>query len=175
MNRIMAAAAVLLALLAAGCGRGSAAADAEAAGYGARYLLADEPSEAVGVLDAREDPATGDGSATDVVLVGRIGGVSEPFTRGRAVFTITDPSTGVEDEEHPHECGEDCPYCSKKQDDSQSLAFVQFLADDGSVLEIDARELFPVAAGHTVVVRGQARLDESGYLIVSASGLYIRK
>jgi hypothetical protein len=175
MRRTRDAALVLVALLSAGCGYETAAGEA-AAGHRATYLLGAEPPDAQGVLDVREAlMANGTSSAGEVVLVGRIGGVAEPFTEGRGVFVIVDPATAAEGDEHGHECGPDCPYCAKQQDEGESLAFIQFLAPDGEVLEIDARKLFPVEAGQTVVVRGAAAVDEAGYMIVSASGLYIRR
>jgi hypothetical protein len=54
----------------------------------ARYLLASEPAGARSVIDVRKDAKNGD----QVVLVGRIGGDTTPFTQDRASFLIADTS-----------------------------------------------------------------------------------
>lgn len=69
----------------------------------AKYLLASEPAGAKGVIDIKKEAKDGD----QVVVVGRIGGSKEPFTKGRVSFTLVDPSfvpcneKGEEDSETP--------------------------------------------------------------------------
>jgi hypothetical protein len=69
----------------------------------AKYLLASEPADAKGVIDVKKEAKDGD----RVVVVGRIGGSKEPFTKGRVSFTFVDPSfvpcneKGEEDSETP--------------------------------------------------------------------------
>ena len=53
-----------------------------------KHLLASEPAGVKGVIDVRKSAKDGD----EVVVVGRIGGSKEPFTKGRVSFTIVDPS-----------------------------------------------------------------------------------
>jgi hypothetical protein len=153
-------------LLTTGCGR----LETEMTAARARFLLAEEPADAQGVLDLRETAATG-----DVVVVGRVGGVSQPWSRGQAVFIISDPTVGGEDEGHV--CSDEgCPFCAnKKQAENEAIAVVQFIDAQGRVLPLDARELFGLELQQTVVVRGRAKVDELGSLIVSANGLYIRR
>jgi hypothetical protein len=91
--------AVLLAL-AAGCGQRSdiprvdrrpGEPNVPVAGLsfeGLKYLAAEEPADAKGVIDLRKDAKEGD----DVVIVGRIGGSKHPVVQGRAAFTIVDLS-----------------------------------------------------------------------------------
>ena len=55
---------------------------------GSKYLLTTEPTDAVGVIEARADSKDED----DVVIVGRIGGRENPWIKGQAAFTIVDPS-----------------------------------------------------------------------------------
>lgn len=153
-----------LALLAAGCGTH---ADIDAAR--ARYLLAEEPNDARGILELREAAATG-----EVVVVGRVGGVSQPWSKGQAAFIITDPTAGGDD---AHVCTDDgCPFCAKKkQAETDAIAVVQFVDARGQVLPLDARQLFDLQVEQTIVVRGEAKVDSLGSLILSANGLYIRR
>jgi hypothetical protein len=155
----------LLCLLACGCGR----LETEMASARARFLLAEEPADALGVLDVREAATTG-----EVVVVGQVGGVPEPWSKGQAVFIIIDPAAGEDD---GHLCSDPgCPFCAnKKQAENEAIAVVQFVDDRGKVLPLDARELFGLEVQQTVVVRGRANVDELGSLILSANGLYIRR
>jgi hypothetical protein len=154
-----------LCLLAAGCGR----LESEMAAARAQFLLAEEPADAQGVLDLRETGTTG-----DVVVVGCIGGVAEPWSKGQALFVISDPTAGGDD---GHICTDDgCPFCAKKKlAENEAIAVVQFVDAQGRVLPLDARALFDLQVQQTVVVRGHARFDELGSLILSANGLYIRR
>ena len=156
---------LLMILSAVGC----TAADSQFDSQRARYMLEDEPLGAVGVLDLRESIS----GEQNVVVVGQIGGTSEPWSQGEATFVIADPIAMIEGEGHPELC--DCPFCRKATEESEGLALVQFLDERGRILPVDARQLFDVAKNQMVVVRGRARLDELGYLIVSADGLYVRR
>jgi len=53
------------------------------------------------------------------------------------------------------------------------LAFVEFLDEREEKLHIDARELFGVEKDQLVVVRGRPSVDNYGYLIVTADGIYL--
>lgn len=65
---------------------------------GSKYLLSQEPQGAKGVILVRKE-AKGD---DEVVIVGRIGGMENPWVDGLAVFTIVDPSI-----KSCHEVGDD--------------------------------------------------------------------
>ena len=159
----------------AGCGQDSGLSDAEAAKVRSRFELSEEPADAVGVLEAREALATQD-SVQEIALFGRIPASPTPWTKGRALFLLADPSLAVASGDHAHECGDGCPFCAKKQQDqTESLAVVEFVDEAGKVLLYDARQLFGVAENQIVVVRGTPRVDELGSLIISARGLYIRR
>jgi hypothetical protein len=105
--------------------------------------------------------------------VGRIGGVSQPWSKGQAIFIISDPAAGGEI--HDHVCSEGCPFCAQKQAENDAIAVVQFVDAHGRVLPLDARETFGLEEQQTVVVRGNARFDELGSLVLNADGLYIRR
>jgi hypothetical protein len=165
---------LVLSALVAGCAAGSTtptlsppaeATDVSTTASG--LVLAAEPPGAKGVLDARKESKDGDA----VVVVGRVGGSTKPFT-GRASFTIVDPSLKV--------CTEDgCPtpwdYCCEDPDDlARATALVKFVDGQGKTLAADARALLGLKEMQTVVVRGTARRDQAGNLTVLADGLYRR-
>src|SRR5262245_45178186 len=170
---------VLTVVFAAGCSRptpppvgaNTPAPAPVASAAGAKYLLAAEPAEARGVLDARKAAQDGD----EIAIVGRIGGSKRPFT-GRAAFTIVDPSV-----KHCGENGDDgCPtpwdYCCGvgKEELARATAMVKFVDDQGKTLTDDAKTLLGVRELQTVVVRGTAKRDDAGNLTVLASGVYVR-
>ena len=150
-----------------------------------KYLLSEEPTGAVGVLEARglvteQVTAGGEGSPAlkPVVLLGRIGsGPDSTWDPGVAKFVIRDPA--AEMEEHDHGPGHDpdnCPFCKAKKEKSPDMtALVQVVDSEGQVVEIDARKLLSVDLNQLVVVRGQAQIDSLGNLIVSADGIYVRQ
>jgi hypothetical protein len=160
----------------AGCGQSTAISDAEASRVRARFSLEEEPADAVSVLEARE-LATGETGQSEIVLFGKIPASPTPWTKGRALFLVADPSLAVAGGDDPaHACGDGCPFCAKKQEDqTEALAVVEFVDDAGKVLSHDARQLFGVEENQIVVVRGKPRVDELGSLIISARGLYIRR
>lgn len=75
--------------------------------------------------------------------------------------------------DHDHE---NCPFCDRAHSDLERMAIVQFLGDDGKVIETDARELFGLKKNQKVVVRGKAEVDDLlGTLVVSATGIYVEE
>jgi hypothetical protein len=167
---------MFLAALASGCHRAADAHNAAAAVHGKRFLLASEPAGAVGVLDAFESFS----GPAEVVLVGRIGATDKPWSEGLASFVIVDPAAAADHDhaEHEHVHGDDhhdCPFCAKAQPGGEHLALVEFVDEQGQVLPYDARVMFKLQEGQTVVVRGKAKKGDLNYLVVTADGLYVRQ
>ena len=159
------------AMIVVGCGQPSGPTSEQLRAERDKFLLKAEPSGAVGVLDARESlPSTG-----SVVMVGKIGGTGQPWVDGKAAFVIVDPSCGADAEHCHHGPDDNCPFCAKKQPQSDSLAIVQFVDDRGELLPYGAQSLFELAANQTVVVEGKAKINELGTLVVMASGIYVRR
>lgn len=156
-------------LAASGCKRTSEADEAQLSAQRSQYLLADEPAGAETVLDIRE--RLSGQSAGDVVIVGLIGGIEDPWAVDEAAFVIADPFIMAEGH---HEC-EGCAFCTQNKNTSEALALVQFLGSNGQPLPIDSRKLFQLVEKQTVVVRGKATVSPAGLMIVSADGLYIRR
>ncbi len=165
----------VVALFLTGCGQSPLEDSAQLRAARSRLLLDREPADAVSVLDLRETIATG--STAEVALVGQIGGVPNPWTRGEASFILADPSLLGENSEHDHgTCGDNCPYCKKqKEDEAGGLALVRLVDAAGNVLPHDAQALLGIGEEQTVVVSGRAQLTEQGHLIVAARGIYVRR
>jgi hypothetical protein len=140
-----------------------------------RYVLNSEPEGVEGVLDVQE----GYEQPRDVVLVGQIGGIDNPWTTGKAAFVMADPVVIAEAaNSDPHECDDPgCKFCQKKKNDklNEGLAIVRFIDQRGELVDVDARQLFRVKGQETVIVRGRAEIDGLGCLVVLADGLYVRR
>src|SRR5262245_50335063 len=124
-----------------------------------KYVLNEEPAGAKGVLDVKKQAKDGD----EIVVVGKIGGSEKPFT-GRAAFTIVDMSLkSCSDRE-----GDNCPipwdYCCEPPDElAKATVLVKFVDESGKTLEQDAKESMNIKELQTVVVRGIARRNDSGF------------
>jgi hypothetical protein len=172
-NTVYLTAITLLATLFIGCGT-TRHDDPAIAAQRAKYILAEEPAGAVGVLDAR----TGQTDLHNVVVVGRVGGPHATWEKGKATFVISDPSV---DHDHANQPGHDednCPFCKARKKAGKTpdpTAIVQIRGDDGHILPIDAQELLNIREGQLVVVKGSGDIDTIGNLIVAASGVFIRE
>jgi hypothetical protein len=138
---------------------------------GSKYLLAEEPDGAVGVIAARESVKDGE----PVVVVGRIGGAANPWIGGRAAFTLLDASKSVvaegADSGGNEICTGDC--CAIER--AACTMLVKVVNENGRVLPIDSRQLFGVATNDMVVVRGNASKDDSGNVVLLANGVHVRR
>jgi len=137
----------------------------------AKYVLADEPDGAVGVIEARGSAKDGDA----IVVVGRIGGATNPWIEGRSAFTLLDASKAVvangTNSKKDEICLGDC--CAIER--AASTALVTVVDNNGKVLPVDSRKLFTIAQNDMVVVSGKAKVDESGNFVVVATGVYVRR
>jgi len=137
---------------------------------GQRFVLAEEPAGAQGILDYRESKT----EAGDVSLIGRVGLETLKWSNQSAMFVITDPSEALDPGQHV--CNdENCPFCKAKAAGHPSRAIVMLVGDDGQVPAIAAKKLLPLEEGQTVVVSGRAEINEQGDLVVHAKGLYVRR
>ncbi len=158
-----------------GCGQASGSASSVARTSidvdGSRFRLSEEPDGAVGVIDARESAEDG----APLVLVGRIGGVGNPWIEGRAAFTLLDASMSVvADGEASGEgelCAADC--CATER--LSCTTNVKVVDDEGRLIGVDSRELLGVRQADMVVVRGHAKKDKDGNFVMLASGVYVRE
>ncbi|TWT99879.1 hypothetical protein Pla108_08220 [Botrimarina colliarenosi] len=156
------------------------------------FVLSDEPAAAVTPLawrEAQEADQEAEESPSDrVVLTGMVGGMPNPWgaenelefpwKAGEATFFLVDPATAEEFSSHATEEGiehaEDCPFCSREAaTKTTSIAVVTFPSTDdpSKPAAVDARDLFGLKEGDTVVVQGIASV-KGGVLMVAADGLY---
>jgi hypothetical protein len=147
-------------------------ADPALAGERDKYLLKEEPAGARGVLDARKDARDGD----EVVVVGRVGGSSEPLGKDRAYFTLVDPSyLACGENNKEDDCKTPWDYCCTPADElARATALVKVVDAQGKTVGHAAEALLGVKPLRTVVVRGKAKRDDHGNLTVLAEGVYVR-
>jgi len=142
-----------------------------------QFLLPQEPAGAVTPAAAKarllKTPAD---VPQPVVVAGRLGAKGmEPFLENKASFVLVE----IPDDDHAKKPGhnpDDCPFCKKKQANAPMVA-VQFLGADGKVIPIDSRQLFGIAKGSDVVVKGTAVFDPKLALPIiqlTADAIYVR-
>lgn len=163
---------VLAAVLVTGCSKEAAKTDQPSAQSSSTpgYLLSAEPEGAVGVAEVLKSVKDGD----QVVVVGRIGGDTNPWDEEIAAFTIADTSLKA--------CGEDCEsgcetpwdYCCQTDKLPDATVWVEFVDEKGQRLKPDAKKLFDLKELQTVVVRGTAQRDEDGTLVILARAFFVR-
>ena len=136
---------------------------------GMKYVLNAEPEAAQAVAAARQSAK----DAEEIVVVGRIGGSSDPWNEGLAAFTIVDPSLKACSDIPGDACPTPWDYCCEPNLKT-STALVKVVDDSGNVVKADARTLLALKELDTVVVRGKAQRDDAGNLTILASGVHVR-
>ena len=134
-----------------------------------KYVLKEEPLDAIDVLDARSDAK----NEEDVVVVGRIGGSTDPWTKGLAAFSMVDRSLTPCSEMEGDTCPTPWDYCCEA-DLPKATLLVKFVDDSGKVVRQDARELLKLKELQTVVIRGKALRDDAGNVSIAATGIHVR-
>jgi hypothetical protein len=138
---------------------------------GTRYLLSEEPDDAIGVIEARESAADG----APITVVGRIGGTTKPWVNGRAAFTLLDASMVLVAEGTDSGEGEVCTGDCCAAERAHATMLVKILDETGRVLEVDSRRLLGLAENDMVVVCGKAAKDKSGNVVLIADAVFIRR
>ncbi len=164
---------VLASLVTVGCARRESkpVADDQVNAVGKKFLIEQEPADAQPVAEAiqADDDA-------EITIVGRIGGESKPLVEGLAAFTIVDPSLRACSDIPDDPCETPWDYCCEKEETLASHSvMVKFADEKGTVVPVDARELFGVEPLQTVVIKGRLQKDESGKTAVVAEKMYVKK
>jgi hypothetical protein len=136
---------------------------------GVKYVLAAEPDGGQAVAAARKDAA----NAEEIVVVGRIGGSTQPWSEGIAAFTIVDPALKACNQIPGDACKTPWDYCCEPNLKA-STALVKFVDNGGNVVKADARTLLALKELDTVVVKGKSQRDDAGNLTILARGIYVR-
>lgn len=164
-------AVVLAAAVLAGCGAKAPAPTATPAGpapEGKQFVLPAAPENAQGVLAVRQTAAGGE----EVVVVGRIGGSTQPFVEGMAAFSLVDNSLRACSDIPGDQCPTPWDFCCEA-DLPKARTLVKVVDESGRIIPTDARALLGVSELQTVYVRGQAQRDADGNLTVLARGVYM--
>ena len=135
-----------------------------------KFVLHAEPNDPTTIADAKAKVA----ESPRVEFVGRIAADQyKAFTPGKASFLVTE----ILPDEHGHgdtHHASNCPYCKRKAAKAPRVA-VQFVDAAGETLAVDARELFGIEPGDTVVIRGTGELmAELDLFVVTADGIHVR-
>ena len=171
MRFIEFSAGMALVVALAGCSTRTGAPAVENSALGQKFILAQEPAGALGIIDYRESETP----QPEVTLVGRIGGGNPTWSSESASFLLSDPAQQFEAQDS-HVCKDDnCPFCKGKKGEDKSQAIVMLTDGEGRVPAMDARKLLPLVEGQMVVVSGNAEVNALGQLIVHARGLYVRR
>jgi hypothetical protein len=138
---------------------------------GSRFLLSEEPDDAIGVIEARESAVHGG----QITVVGRIGGTTTPWVNGRAAFMLLDASMVMVAEGTDSGEGEICTGDCCAAERAHATMLVKILDENGRVLAADSRQLLGLAENDMVVVRGKATKDKSGNVAVVGDAVFIRR
>ena len=138
---------------------------------GDQFLLADEPDDAIGVIEARDTVKDGQ----PIVIVGRIGGAANPWIEGRAAFTLLDASMALVADGTENGEGEICLDDCCAEERGKCTTLVKIVGSDGNLVAADSRKLLGVTEEDTVVVQGTASKDESGNFTVLGQRVFVRR
>ncbi|MGJ3242237.1 MAG: hypothetical protein ACFE0O_04670 [Opitutales bacterium] len=134
-------------------------------------LLAEAPTDVRPIGAVLAEPKVGD----TVTVTGRIGGTTEPFGEGYALFLMADESVMFCDEmaDATH-CPTPWDACCEDLDKLRAnRALVQFVDEVGEVLTIDLQQAAGLSGLDKVIVTGTiSQVGADGAVIINASGLY---
>ncbi len=157
------------------------------------WVLAEEPDGAMTPLDLRDMIDEGQEAPKEVVFVGNVGGMPNPWpdqfpefpwVKDKSTFFLVDPSTMAEFACHLGEEGdiedleahaEECPFCAREAaNQSKSIAAISFVDDAGKPYPADIQKLFGLSKGDVVVVQGKIDQINDGLILVNADGIHRR-
>ncbi len=141
---------------------------ASAAPADKKYLLKDEPKDAVDVIAVRKSAK----DQENVVVVGRIGGRTNPWIKDTAAFSIVDRSLKPCNEIPGDTCKTPWDYCCATNVPKASL-LVMVHDEEGKLVKKDARQLLGVKELDTVVIQGKAKRDKADNISIIASKVFV--
>lgn len=134
-------------------------------------FLATEPAGARDVKDIKPGAKVGEA----VTLIGRIGGSTEPFVEGRALFTMVDQRVKACGEGTAMDsCETPWDYCCEPRDQlTLNMATVRIVGPDGQPLKTGLKDVQGLNHLVKVAVVGTVAEATGENLVVNASGLYV--
>ncbi|MEX0614072.1 MAG: hypothetical protein WD738_17150 [Pirellulales bacterium] len=132
------------------------------------FLLKEKPADAADVIAVRKDAK----DRADVVVVGRIGGRTNPWIKGAAAFSIVDRSLTPCNEMPGDTCKTPWDYCCET-DLPKATVLIMVHDADGKLVKRDARKLLGVKELDTVFIQGKAKRDKAGNVSIVASKIYV--
>jgi hypothetical protein len=136
-------------------------------------LLSTSPlGDALGVVEARKDVKPD----ANIVITGYVGGLAAPLVDGRSIFTLADAEAMTRCDAVP---GDGCstPWdacCVSSEIKTASIASIQVLDTDGTVLKQTLEGFGGIKPGSTVTVQGKIDPGSSNsVLIVNAEKIHV--
>jgi hypothetical protein len=168
-NRVLVSMALLAALVGV-TASAIVAADSKPQTADKQYMLEKAPKKAEDVSATRKDAK----DQQAVVVVGRVGGRTNPWVKGAAAFSIVDRSLKACSERPGDTCPTPWDFCCEA-DLAKSTVLVMVQDADGKLVKKDARELLGLKELDTVYVEGKAKRDKTGNVTILASKFYVAR
>jgi hypothetical protein len=168
-NRVLVSAALVAALIGV-TASAIVAADSKPQSVDKQYMLEKAPKKADDVNATRKDAK----DQQAVVVVGRVGGRTNPWVKGAAAFSIVDRSLKACSERPGDTCPTPWDFCCEA-DLAKSTLLVMVQDADGKLVKKDARELLGLKELDTVYVEGKAKRDKTGNVTILASKFYVAR
>lgn len=169
MNKVLGPAICFIAI----CGCERSAEDVATLAYRDQFLSATEPADPINLSEAANLVKSGaDGAEPRLVaVIGRIyAGELDPWEPNRASFILSELPAEGHGEGHD---ADNCPFC-KRRAAKAPTAIVEFVDEKNETIPIDARKLFGIDKGQTVIVRGKVSAGELGSLNLIADQMHVR-
>ena len=162
---------LMLVLILSGCTQSEE--DVVRTAYREQFLTASEPADPLTLSELKEqvkDAAPG-AAQPEVVVIGWIyAGELAPWEPNKASFILSELPAEGHGEGHD---ADNCPFC-KRRAAKAPTAIVKFVDKNNETIAIDARKLFDLQKGQTVIVQGKANMGEFDSLILTAEQMHIR-
>ncbi len=136
---------------------------------GANFLVSTAPQDPRDIIPLRKGVEDGQ----DVVVIGRIGGSTDPWVEGVAAFQLVDRSLAACSDIPGDACPVPWDYCCVTDKLPDATTLVKVVDDQGQLVSTGAKELLGVSELQTVVVTGKARKDYAGNVTILARKIYI--
>lgn|GEM_PF-1364171 len=158
----------LACLLLGGCGQPVAP---EILAVREQLIVPQEPQGAITIEQARQQ-VEDDPNVTLTVKVGNRN-FPEWSAENQATFYVSEGFPGSDYNVGPDHDPSTCPFCKWKWKEEDSLAVVHVVDESGEVLPYSAETVLDVAPGSTLTIQGDGSVDESGFLNVRLTGLFV--